>query len=263
MNADGTNAAVAMAQENWRPPTELARSTPRPVSLTLQGIVASGLAVLLIAGGVLLAGWLSVQVGREKALAQRMAAEGVVTSGLVTEIGPAQGDDNEHKIRYRYQLNGQTYHTSATVGSSAAEGLEAGSGVQIRYLPTDPAQSWIVGHEPKATPVWTPPLVAVAMLFASGVIFFRIKRQRFLLADGRPALGRVTKVRWAGSNHGGGHYRASYEFTGPDGQMYTGCFRGSKKKCGAAGTPVTVLYVPDNPRRNGRYPMQFVKIAEW
>ena len=38
-------------EENWRPPTELARSTQRPVTLTWRGILLSCVAVLLFGGG--------------------------------------------------------------------------------------------------------------------------------------------------------------------------------------------------------------------
>jgi hypothetical protein len=263
MNADEIKAAVSKVQEGWRPPSELARSTPRPVSLTWMGILKCCAAVLLVCGGAFLGPWLYVQAGRDHALAQRMAVEGALTSATVTYVGPAFGEDNHHKIRYRYQVNDRTLDASTTVGSSAAKGLQEASAVQVRYLATDPARSWIVGHEPERTPLWVAPLAGLGMLVTPVVLFLQIKRERSLLSEGRPAVGVVTKVRWFGGNHGRGNHRASYEFQTPDGQTYKGSFRGSKKKCGAAGDRATVLYEKDNPQRNARYPMQFVKIAEW
>src|ERR1017187_1131678 len=111
MNDDEIKAALSKVQENWRPPTELARSTQRPVTLTWRGILFSCAAVLLLGGGAFLGPWLYVQSVRDNAFAQRMAVEGAVTSATVTEIGPAQGKEDHHTIRYRYQVRSEE-HTS-------------------------------------------------------------------------------------------------------------------------------------------------------
>jgi hypothetical protein len=260
-------------EESWRPPAELTHSTPRSVCLSVQGIVVSCVAVLLIAGGVGLAIWLYLHASREHAFAQRMAAEGQVTSGEVTDVGPATGKDRRHKVTYRYEVDGKTYHAATVVGSDGAKGLKPGSGVHVSYIRSDPAQSWLVGesggglrldgagHQPKPTPYGIAPLVGVTMLLGPALIFLQIKRQRALLAEGRVALGHTAGGHWVSSGHGG-HYSISYQFPAQDGKTYTGSFSGSKKKYGAVGIPVTILYDPDNPRRSTRHPATFVRIAE-
>jgi hypothetical protein len=264
MTADEIKLAVVRAQEKWRPPSELLRSTPRSVSLTWLGIVLSCLAVLLLGGGAFLGPWLFVQAGRDQALLERMAVEGAVTGGTVRSIGLAHGEDNHRKITFRYEVNGKSYDTSTTVGSNAAKGLQEAGGVQVRYLATDPSRSWIVGHEPQRTPVWVSPLAGLGMMVGPALIFFQLKRQRSLLTEGRPAVGVTTRIGWAGGYHDGeGKYRARYQFRAQDGQTYKGSFRGSKRGCGAVGDSITVLYDADNPKRSTRYPMQFVRIAEW
>jgi len=259
VNTDGINAN-AEAGANWQPPPELTRATPRPVGLTGQGIASSCVAVLLIAGSVLLGAWLHVRAGREHALAQSMAAEGVVTGGQVTTIGPARGKGSFHQVDYRYRVAGQIYHSSTMVGGRAAQNLESESSVLIRYLRTDPARSWIVGYEPQITPYWAAPLAGLGMLVASSLLFIQVKRHRFLLEEGRVARGHVTGVRWVSSGHGG-RYTVKYQFQ-LGGGTYEGSFQGSKKTDGATGTPVTILYDPDNPRRNARYPTPLVRIEE-
>ena len=263
MNDDEIKTALSKVQENWKTPTELARSTPRPVTMTWRGILFSCLAVLLLGVGAFLGPWLYVQSVRDNAFAQRMAVEGAVTSATVTEIGPAQGKEDHHTIRYRYQANGKTYDASTTVGSRAAKGLREENDVQVRYLTTQPERSWIVGHEPDRTPVWVPPLAGLAIMIGPAVIFFRIKKERSLLGEGRPAPGVITKVRWVGGNHGESNRRASYQFRAQDGQTYKGAFRGSTRRCGAAGDGVTILYDKDDPTRSARYPMRFVRLQEW
>ena len=248
-------------EENWRPPTELTHSTPRSVCLTVQGIVVSCVAVLLIAGGVGLAVWLYLNAGREHAFAQRMAAEGQVTSGEVTDVGPATGKDRRHKVTYRYEVDGKTYHAATVVGSDGAKSLKPGSSVHVSYVRSDPAQSWIVGHQPKPTPYGIAPLVGVTIWLGPVLIFLQIKRQRALLAEGRVALGHTAGGHWVSSGHGG-HYAISYQFPAQDGKTYTGSFSGSKKKYGAVGIPVTILYDADNPRRSTRHPAPFVRIAD-
>jgi hypothetical protein len=263
MTTDEIKLAVVSAQEKWRPPSELLRSTPRSVSLTWLGIVLGCLAVLMLGGGAFLGPWLFVQAGRDQALLERMAVEGAVTGGTVEYIGPAYGKDSHRKITFRYEVNGHSYTPNTTVGSRAAQGLQAAGQVQVRYLPADPARGWIVGHEPQQTPVWASPLAGLSMVLGALVLVFQFRRQRSLLSEGRPAAGVVTKVRWAGGNHGTGKHVASYQFQAQDGQTYKGRFRGTKKRCGAVGDSLTVLYDSDNPKRSSRYPMQLVKIAEW
>jgi hypothetical protein len=263
MTTDEIKLAVVSAQEKWRPPSELLRSTPRSVSLTWLGIVLSCLAVLMLGGGAFLGPWLFVQAGRDQALLERMAVEGAVTGGTVEYIGPAYGKDSHRKITFRYEVNGKFYHTSTTLGSNAAKGLQEDGGVRVRYLSTDPLRGWIVGHEPQRTPMWVSPLAGLSMMVAPAIIFFQLKRQRSLLAEGRPAVGVTTRVRWAGGNHGEGKYRAAYQFQAQNGQTYKGSFRGTKRGCGAVGDSITVVYDADNPKRSTRYPMQFVRIAEW
>jgi hypothetical protein len=107
------------------------------------------------------------------------------------------------------------------------------------------------------------PLAGLSMMIGPLLILVQLKRERSLLSEGRPAVAVITKVRWSGGNHGTGKHVARYQFQTPNGQTYNGRFRGTKRRCGAAGDSVTVLYDPDNPQRSTRYPMQFVKIAEW
>jgi hypothetical protein len=261
VNAD-TNPMQSKVDENWRPPSELTRSTPRPVSLKWQGVLVSCLAVAMVCAGAGLAVKLYLDADRQGAGSRLMEEQGATTGGQVTAIGSPRGKEGRSKVDYRYEVDGKAYKSSASVGSKGARQLKADPAIQVRYLPTNPGRSAIVGYEPKPTPPWTSPLVFVSMSLAAVVIFFQIRRQRALLTDGLTALGRVTGGRWVSSGHGG-HYTVKYEFKSQDGETRKGAFQGSKRQFGAVGTPLTILYDPDNPKRNTRYPMPFVRIDEW
>src|SRR5580693_4296653 len=124
MTDDEIKAALTKAQENWKMPTELARSTPREVALTVKGIALSCLAVLALGGGVFLAAWLYAEGARQGVLAQRMATEGALTSGTVLDVGPAHDKESRRKVRYRYEVNGQSYTASINMGSKGARTLQ-------------------------------------------------------------------------------------------------------------------------------------------
>jgi hypothetical protein len=51
----------------------------------------------------------------------------------------------------------------------------------------------------------------------------------------------------------------NYDFSIPDGSQCQGRKHSDSQL--AEGSVITVLYDPDNPRRNARYPMQTVKLA--
>jgi hypothetical protein len=104
-------------------------------------------------------------------------------------------------------------------------------------------------------PLWLPYPVAGALALASFLIAREIRRQRRLLAEGRPAPALVT--RHEGNRQG---KVAHYEFPLLSGALARGK-AGPQKKPPAVGSLLCVLYEPDRMRNNSLYPLSLVRPA--
>jgi hypothetical protein len=80
-----------------------------------------------------------------------------------------------------------------------------------------------------------------------------VRREARLLAEGRPAPGRVTGFKRAGKT-----IQVQYEFHLLNGALVKGKVNRSKPPI--EGTTVCVLYDPENPRRNAPYPLSLVRL---
>jgi hypothetical protein len=261
VNEDGFTPQRQNKEASWLPPRELTElSIPRPVSVSSAGttpLVVFSLFAFVVG---LFSVWASILLRREYAFAQRMAAEGLVTPGKVKFATQMRdGRTWYHLVGYRYQVDGKTYNSTTRTSESEANGLPRDR-IQVRYLRTNPAQSWIVGLEPSHTQQW----VIVLMLgtfflgWCLGIFFWAksLLLQRFLLAEGLIAQGRVTGARKLRNVS-----YASYQFQ-VDGKDYGGSYpEGLFEKESATGAPVTILYDRDNPRRNARYPIPSVDLG--
>lgn len=265
MNEAGITPQRQNAEASWRPLPELTRSsTPRPVRLSVPGIFPVFVFFLLGFFFGLLFVDSSIELRRAYAFAQRMAAEGLVTSGKVTFVEQvSRGKTHYYMVGYRYQVDGKTYNSATRASQSDAMGLPRDRGVQVRYLGTDPARSWIVGLEPDHTEQWVIVLIVGSLVVLAGWlgIFFGtsvVLPQRFLLAEGLIAQGHVTGVR---GRRSGPVHDVSYQFQ-VDGKDYGGLFSDRSEKAWATDAPVTILYDRDDPRHNARYPMPCVRIKD-
>jgi hypothetical protein len=101
-------------------------------------------------------------------------------------------------------------------------------------------------------PLLVLPLAAVALLL---VLLLRWERR--LLEDGRPAPGVITRLGTPGEH---GRY-VYYEFPQLSGARAAGRFGPVHgKRVPAIGSTIVVLYDPDNPNHNARYPLSLVKL---
>lgn len=88
-----------------------------------------------------------------------LAQQGVVTTGIVSskyQMRRSQG------ISYHYEANGKQFFGMKSVGSGT--GLRVGQTVQIRYLPSDPTETEVVGYEDHFGGYLVLALVGVPML---------------------------------------------------------------------------------------------------
>ena len=105
-------------------------------------------------------------------------------------------------------------------------------------------------------PLWVVPLVTCSLAIFSGALFWRIRRDRVLLAEGRLVQGRVVDTKKVKHQHHHAH-RVRYTFRTLSGATVTG--RAEMRRApGAVGDVISVLYHRDNPRRNAIYPLTLV-----
>jgi hypothetical protein len=108
--------------------------------------------------------------------------------------------------------------------------------------------------------LWLPPLVFGASLAVSALLSAALRRQWSLLAHGRPAQATVTQTKRGVPGVKTAASRVHYEFRILSGARRTGQYY-VEKGAPPAGAALTVLYDPENPRRNSSYPLSLVRLG--
>ena len=240
-------------------PAELLRSVPRQVALTASGWVALAAAALLCFGGLLAGAWLYVAAERDVALRREVATNTVSTVAEVTSVEPRRDKEGKTDVTYRYTADGRDYAGRVRLSKRAGAKLQPGARIPVRYLASAPERSWLPGREPQGVEFWLVPLVVLPLCAAGAVSALTLRHQHRLLAYGRPALAQVTEAKKfsRAQNHGHG-YHVAFEFHLLSGARCTGSFD-VQKNPPAAGSSAVIVYDPEHPRRNTRYPLQLVR----
>ena len=241
--------------ENWTPPDGLGYSSLRPVRLT-----GSGIALLVIAGAMLL-GAVAAGIGlgttaRRQAKDHRLLQEqGVNTDARITRLWRSGDKNQQHLVSYRFTVQEREYVARKGVPSRIWQTLRAGSTLPVRFLPSNPKVNHPTEWDDTPMTNWVPYLVSGELAVIAVVLAILLRKQVRLLTEGRPAPGIVT-----------GHRRTKngtvirYEFQLMNGATAKG--RGQSRRPPAIGSPVCVLYDPENPRRNAPYPLCLVKLTK-
>ena len=241
--------------ENWTPPDGLGYSSLRPVRLT-----GSGIALLVMAGAMLL-GAVAAGIGlgttaKRQAKEQRLLQEqSVNTDAQITRVWRGGDKNQQHLVSYRFTVQEREYVARKGVPSRIWQTLRAGSTLPVRFLPSNPKVNHPTEWDDTPMPNWVPYLVSGELAVIAVVLAILLRKQVRLLTEGRPAPGIVT-----------GHRRTKngtvirYEFQLMNGATAKG--RGQSRRPPAIGSPVCVLYDPENPRRNAPYPLCLVKLTK-
>ena len=238
---------------HWTPPDSLGYSSLRPVRLTGQGKILVAVTGALVIGAMVLGVFLG-GVARRKTEEQRLLrTEGIAADATVTRAWTDSGEDRQHWIAYRFDYAGRVYTHRAETPRKIWPGLSKGSTIQVRFVPSRPSISHPIAWNAAAFPLWLAYLVAGAMAALSLLPAIVIRRQSRLLTEGRPAPGRVTGFKRADKA-----IVVQYEFRLLNGAIAKG--RTKRSKPPAEGAPLCVLYDPENPRRNGLYPLSLVRL---
>ena len=240
--------------ESWTPPDGLGYSSLRPVRLT-----GGGIALLVVAGAMLL-GAVAAGIGlgataRRQAKDHRLLQEqGVNTEAQITRVWRSGGKDDQHLVAYRFTVQERAYAARKGVPARIWQTLKAGSSLSVRFLPSDPKVNHPTEWNDTPMPNWLPYLLSGALAAIAFGCTIPLRIQMRLLTEGRPAPGIVTGLR---RTKEGTVIR--YEFQLLNGATAKG--RGQSRRPPAIGSPVCVLYDPENPRRSAPYPLSLVKLT--
>lgn len=249
-NAVESNAALL--------PAELRRMVPRPVRLTAAGKAVAVLALLLAAGAVAAGIGLYLAAERDRSRLEEIRREAVTAEAEIIAITRRRGRQDQVTVIYQYAAGGRTYRGGARLRRREAARLRVGERLAIGYLPSAPERSWRLGREPAGVPLWTAPAVPAGLGLSAAALLLVLRGRRRLLAEGRAAPARVIRTEKLGGKQR--LHRVHYEFTLPSGARRSGRFdvSGAPPEPGAW---LVILYDPDEPRRQGRYPFSLVRVA--
>jgi hypothetical protein len=229
---------------------------PRDVRLTANGRAAVVAAIVFAACAVAAAIGLSILHLRQQAAAELRVRDGEHATATVVSASRTRGDDPHTVVTYRYDAAGGAHETTASLPQRDRRRFVEDDRIDIAYLHSQPAVSWVEGDEPRVLPLWLVPPIALALLLISWLIAGSVRREQILLSEGRVAEARIVSTKKVHSQHHHG-YRVEYEFTTLSGRKVTA--RAEKRRLPAGvGATVPVIYHRDNPRRNALYPLTLV-----
>jgi len=240
--------------ESWMPPDGLGYSSLRPVSLTSGGIALLVVAAMMLLGAVAAAIGLGTTARRQAKDHRLLQEQGVNTDAQITRVWRGGDKNQQHLVSYRFTVQERVYVARKGVPSRIWQTLRAGSSLPVRFLPSNPKVNHPVGWDDTPMPNWVPYLVSGELAVIAVGLAMLLRKQMRLLTEGRPAPGIVTG--WRRTKNG---TVIRYDFTLLNGATAKG--RGQSRRPPAIGSPVCVLYDPDNPRRNAPYPLCFVKLT--
>lgn len=238
---------------HWTPPDGLQICRSRQVRWTAAGKAVFALAVVFFVGALGAGVALGVLAGRQADQQRLLREQGMDTQGHVARLWRSGEKGETRWLAYRFTVQGRAYEGRAKVPDRIWKNLQVGKDLPVRYLPSHPAASYPFGREPKPLAMWVPLLVAASVAALGGLFMFRLRCQRWLLAEGRPALAVVT--RHTKTDKG---TVSHYEFLSLSGSLAKGR-SGPSRKPTAIGATFCVFYDPDNPRRNAPYPLPLVE----
>lgn len=235
-------------------PSELQRSIPREVRLTAAGKLVTVVVGLLAAAAVIVPAWLYVLAERGRAA----DAAAVDTRGRVIALGATRDDHPRWLATYEFSVDGRRHEATSRLGRRDRQRVAVGEVVTVRYLPADPGTSWVDGFPPDRVPPFVPPVVFAGMAAAAIALGLTIRKQRWLLAGGRPAVATVTGAKRVSRSHSHSN-RVTFEFHLLSGALAQGRIELQKKP--EFGSEMIVLYDPETPSRCARYPLALVRIS--
>lgn len=243
-------------------PPELGRSAPRDVALTTGGRALTLVAWLLAAGALGAGVALHVEARRQWDAASDFERRGVTASAVVDRLWRKTGDGKPAYAALHFDANGTRIDGESRMQLSAWRELRTGSTVPVWYLPDNARRFVVAGERRGRMPLAVPYAVSATLAALALLCAVPVRRQRRLLSEGRPAPAIVTAVRKTHGSHGETHREMTYEFRVLAGTKVTG--KCTATKAAEMGATISVVYDPEQPKRNRPYPFSLVTLnREW
>jgi Protein of unknown function (DUF3592) len=251
-----TEKKMMASKPIWEPPQGLDRLRPREVRLTPGGIaLVMGLGVLLI--GAVASFVILTNVSRKQAEEQRLLREeGADTGAVVTRLWRSSEKSNPAWVSYTFSANQNAvvYEGRSRIPLNYWRRLQPGSTIAIRFVPAHPEMNHPLAAANRPTPPWLPTLMSAGLVAMALVLTHPLRRQRFLLIEGRAAPGRVTSLKKTDKGS-----VVQYEYRILSGATKTGR-SGPMRKPPGIGSSIVVIYDPEDPRRQALYPLPLVRL---
>lgn len=239
--------------DQWTPPDSLGYSSLRPIRLTAKGKALIVLTVAILIGAMVLGIFLGRKVKLEAEERTLLRDQGIAADAVVTRVWRGGGKEDEHLVTYRFAYEGKIYTRTVRTPVNIWRTLAPGADLPVRFVPSRPTISHPVAWPSTGLPSWFPYLLAAMCTVPAFLLPIPVRREARLLAEGRPAPGRVTGFKRADKA-----IRVLYEFRLLNGTVVKG--KANRSKPPIEGTTVCVLYDPENPRRNAIYPLSLVRL---
>jgi hypothetical protein len=237
---------------NWKPPDRLGYSSSRAVCLSGQGTAIVVVIALLFVGGFVLGIFLANKNRRETQEHRLLDEQGVNVDAVITRLWRTGDKSDQPRVSYRFEYQGSVFSTSVNAPDRLWRGLKVGEPLAVRFVPSRPTISHPTDWRWRGMPFWLPYFLTAMLAGVGALLATQLARQMRLLAEGRPAPGRVTGIRKDKAT------TVLYEFDLPNGTKQKG--RSHTRKVPPSGEPVCVLYDPENPKRNALYPLDLVRL---
>lgn len=236
-------------------PDELSGPLPRRTRMTGNGIAMAVLAALTLVAGVAGFGWLGRQGQQLIEHRDALRSEGVEVSGAVLRVWSSGRSNNAHHVSYTFTANGIEYFGKSDASTAAWRRLGANQPLEIRYLAADPNVNHPADWEEPDSAAWLPLFAPGAFLVVSIMFFYQLRLERRLILTGLPAIATVRRC----SRRKNG-WSIGFEFRTQTGIEASG--GGWSAIARENGDQVSILYLPENPRRSQPYPFQNYRLGE-
>jgi hypothetical protein len=250
----GSENSPSIADGKSASPPELDGPTPRTARMTSTGTTTLAYVAFLFA--LTLAGviWFGLRATHQLENRAALRQAGVETSGEITLLYHA-GKSNDLWVQYTFPVDGTFYTGKDMVPDRLSSAFHEHHFLEIRYLPGNPAVNHPAAWEETTSSAFTPLILPAIPLFVALLLLTPFRAQRQLLVEGTLASAIVTKC-----SRGRNCFQLMYEFHTKDGVAVSGSNQSENRL--EPGVKVRILYLPQNPRQNQTYPLNYYTVAK-